>query len=375
MSESDQEDRTEEATPRKKEEAKKKGQIPRSKDLNTALLMLGAAIGCAVMNGPVLVAMKRIALHLFSFTQDQIYAPDMMVREFGFAFAEVFLALVPFMVFLLIIALIAPLALGGWIMNLESAAPKFNRMSPMAGFKRMFGMNAAVELAKSIGKFLVVGVSAALLLRAQFNEYMSLGTESLEASIGHGLQLVLWTFIGVSASLLLIAIIDVPYQLHSFAKQIRMTKQEIRDEYKETEGRPEVKGKIRQMQREMSRRRMMQKVPDADVVITNPEHYAVALKYDATKAGAPRLLAKGADQIAQQIRKVASDNAIPIIEAPPLARAVYHSTELDKEIPEGLYLAVAQLLAYVYQLKTWRAGRGTKPKTPGDYPIPPDLRR
>lgn len=373
MAETDAGERTEEATPRKREEARKKGQVPRSRDLNTALLMLGSAFGLLTLTSPVVSAIGKMTRTVLTPSREVIFEPESLLPLLGTAFAEVFLPLLPLLLLMLIVALVAPIALGGWILNWESAAPKWERLSPLSGVKRMFGVQALAELLKSFAKFAVVGLSSAFMLWSQFGEYMSLGSESMEGSILHGLRLVAWSFLWICASLMLIAAVDVPYQLWNYARQLRMTKQEIRDEYKETEGRPEVKGRIRQMQREIARRRMMQKVPEADVIVTNPEHFAVALKYDPKGPGAPRVIAKGADLIAFQIRKIAGAHKIPIVEAPPLARAIYYTTELDREIPDGLYLAVAQLLAYVYQLRNWQSGRGTRPKMPGEFPIPPDM--
>lgn len=373
MAETDAGERTEEATPRKREEARKKGQIPRSRELNTALLLVGSALGLIALSKPVILTIMAMTRHAFTPEREVIFTPEMMMHELGAGFLQVFLSLLPLFGLMLVLALVAPIALGGWILSWEAAAPKWERLSPLNGIKRMFGTNALVELVKSFAKFALVGSVSALMLWLQFDEYMSLGQESVEGSIGHGLRLVGWSILGVCSSLVIIAAIDIPYQLWSYARQLRMTKQEIRDEYKETEGRPEVKGRIRQMQREIARRRMMQKVPEADVVVTNPEHYAVALKYNPKAAGAPRVLAKGADLVAFQIRKIATAHEIPVVEAPPLARAIYHTTELDREIPEGLYLAVAQLLAYVYQLRNWRSGRGQRPHVPEEYPIPPDM--
>lgn len=375
MAETDANERTEEATPRKREEARKKGQIPRSRELNTALLLLGAAVGCQMLSAPVMTRLAEVTRHTFTLTREQIFEPDVMLRLLGTSFGSVFLALIPFLFLLLVIAMLSPVALGGWVLNWDSALPKSERMSPLKGFKRMFGAHALMELLKSFAKFAVVAGVSGIILWMQFDEYMSLGMESLQAGVARGLRLLAWSFTGICASLLLIAAVDIPFQLITYTHQLRMTKQEIRDEYKETEGRPEVKSRVRQLQREMARRRMMQKVPQADVVVTNPEHFAVALKYDPKVPGAPRVIAKGIDLIAFQIRKIATAHEIPVVEAPPLARAIYYSTELEHEIPDGLYLAVAQLLAYIYQLRHWRSGRGTKPHQPGEYPIPPEMQR
>ena len=240
----------------------------------------------------------------------------------------------------------------------------------------MVSPNSLIELLKSFAKFLIVLAVAVVVLAKDKNDLLAIAHEPLEMAVVHSLQLVGWSTLWMACGLLIIAAIDVPVQLWQAHKKLLMTKQEVRDEHKDSEGRPEVKGRIRQLQREMSQRRMMAAIPDADVVITNPTHYAVALKYDPDKGGAPMLLAKGTDFIALKIREIATQHEIQLLESPALARSIYYSTELDQEIPAGLYLAVAQVLAYVYQIRQYRSGRGKRPDPLKDnLPIPPDLRR
>jgi flagellar biosynthetic protein FlhB len=265
--------------------------------------------------------------------------------------------------------------LGGWLFSSEALQPKFSRMNPLSGLKRMFSVQALVELGKAVGKFLVVLTVAVAVLMANQDDLLSIGHEPLPQAIAHSAQIVGWCSLWMACSLILIAAIDVPFQLWDHKQKLMMTKQEVRDEFKDTEGKPEVKSRIRQLQYEMAQRRMLQEVPQADVVITNPTHFAVALKYDADKGGAPRLVAKGGDFLALKIREIAQEHRVELLESPALARAVFYSTELDQEIPAGLYLAVAQVLAYVYQLKQFRAGKGKRPGPLPDLPIPPDLQR
>jgi len=280
-----------------------------------------------------------------------------------------------FLIILLIVSILGPISLGGWLMSAEAMQPKFSRMNPLAGLKRMFSAKALVELAKALAKFLVLlGVALAVLSAVQ-DDLMSIAYEPVEAAILHSAKLVGWSALWLSCGLILIAAVDVPFQLWDSKQKLKMTKQEVRDEYKDSEGKPEVKSRIRQLQREMAERRMMQAVPTADVVITNPTHFAVALKYDPDKGGAPLLLAKGGDFLALKIREIAQEHRVILLESPALARAVYYSTEVDQEIPAGLYLAVAQVLAYVYQLRQYQAGKGKRPGALPDLPIPPDLRR
>jgi flagellar biosynthetic protein FlhB len=255
-------------------------------------------------------------------------------------------------------------------------APKFSRMNPGAGLKRMFSAKAVAELLKALAKFFIVLFVALLVLSADIDDLLRIAHEPLDRAIIHSLQVVGWSTLWMACGLFIIAAVDVPIQIWESIKKLKMTKQEVRDEHKDQEGRPEVKQRIRQLQREMSQRRMMAAVPDADVVITNPTHYAVALKYDPDKGGAPMLIAKGSDLLALKIREIATANEILLLESPALARSIYYSTELEQEIPGGLYLAVAQVLAYVYQIRQYRAGKGKRPDPlKDDLPIPPDLRR
>jgi flagellar biosynthesis protein FlhB len=286
------------------------------------------------------------------------------------------MSVAPLLVALTIAALVGPISLGGWLFAAGSLAPKFSRLNPLAGIKRMFSAKALIELLKSFAKFFIVLVVAVMVLKKDKDDLLAIAHEPLEMAVIHSLQLVGWSTLWMAMALLIIAAVDVPVQLWDAHKKLLMTKQEVRDEHKDSEGRPEVKQRIRQLQREMSQRRMMAAIPQADVIITNPTHYAVALKYDADKGGAPILLAKGSDFIALKIREIAAQHQILLLESPALARSIYYSTELEQEIPAGLYLAVAQVLAYVYQIRQFHAGRGKRPPPlSDDLPIPPDLRR
>jgi flagellar biosynthetic protein FlhB len=250
------------------------------------------------------------------------------------------------------LVLLASLLLGGWNFSVRAMAPDFSRLSPLAGLQRLFGLRGASELAKALLKCAVVGGVCAGVVSWTFRDVMALAHMEPHAAIGRGAGLVAWSFLWLCASLALVAIVDVPLQLFQFKRMLRMTRQELRDEAKESDGRPETKQRIRQMQQTLARRRMMHKVPTADVVIVNPTHFAVALKYDPNKMRAPRVLAKGVDLVAQNIRRIAQENRVPVFESPKLARALYRSTDLNKEIPAGLYAAVAQVLSYIFRLRT-----------------------
>ena len=264
----------------------------------------------------------------------------------------------------MVVALLAPLSMGGWSFSFEAIQPKLSKLNPIKGFGRLFSWRSLTELLKALVKFVLVTAVAIGVIWLQMGEFIQLGSESLQPGLAHAGELLTTAFLYVSAALILIAAVDVPFQIWDHNKQMRMTHQEVRDEMKDTEGKPEVRSRIRQLQREISQRRMMEAVPKADVVVTNPTHFAVALKYDPKKMRAPVVLAKGADLIALNIRKVAEENNITRIEAAPLARALYHSTEIGQAIPQGLYLAVAQLLAYVFQLKAVQKNGGKKPAPP-----------
>lgn len=279
----------------------------------------------------------------------------------------------PFMALMFAASIIGPLALGGWLFSAEAMLPKLSRMDPLAGIKRMFSIKSLIELVKALAKVIIIIGATILLLKHYSQAMFRMSDESIGAAIIHSIKISAYATIALSATTLLIAAVDVPLQLWEYAKKLKMSKQEIKDESKDTDGKPEVKGRIRQLQREMAQRRMMTRVPQADVIITNPTHYAVALQYNPETMATPILLAKGGDLIALKIREIGKAHKIEIIESPVLARAVYHTTELDNEIPSGLYLAVAQVLAYVFQLRNHRRGRGEKPKYPRNINIPKDM--
>jgi flagellar biosynthetic protein FlhB len=260
--------------------------------------------------------------------------------------------LLPIFGVLIGLVLLASLALGGWNFSPQAMAPDFTRLSPLAGLKRLFGLRGASELGKALLKCAVVGGVCAAIVSWTFRDVLALAHMAPRAAIGRGVELVSWSFVWLCGSLALVAIVDVPLQLYQFKLALRMTRQELRDEAKESDGRPETKQRIRQMQQTLARRRMMHKVPTADVVIVNPTHFAVALKYDPQKMRAPQVLAKGVDLVAQNIRRIAEEHRVPVFESPKLARALYRSTDLNKEIPAGLYVAVAQVLSYIFRVRS-----------------------
>ncbi|NTY92273.1 flagellar biosynthesis protein FlhB [Pseudomonas putida] len=370
-------DKTEDPTDKRKRDAREKGEIARSKELNTVAVTLAGAGGLLAFGGHMAETLLSIMRINFSLTRD-IIVDEQAMGAFLLASGKMAIwAVQPVLILLFVISFVAPIALSGFLFSGSLLQPKFSRMNPLAGLKRMFSMHGLTELLKALAKFFVILAVAVVVLINDRQALLSIANEPLEQAIIHSLQVVGWSALWMSAGLLLIAAADVPIQLYQTHKKMKMTKQEVRDEYKDSEGKPEVKQRIRQLQREMSQRRMMAAVPQADVIITNPTHYAVALQYDPEKGGAaPLLLAKGTDFMALKIREIGVEHKIQILESPALARAIYYSTEPEQEIPAGLYLAVAQVLAYVFQIRQYRAGRGKRPEPlKEDLPIPPDLRR
>ncbi|WP_397454309.1 flagellar biosynthesis protein FlhB [Pseudomonas versuta] len=368
-------DKTEDPTEKRKKDSREKGEIARSKELNTLAIMLAGSIGLLIFGGALARDMMDLMRYNFSISREALLNPDSMGLALLHSGKVALIAVQPVLVSLLIAALVGPIALGGWLFAAGSLAPKFSRMNPAAGIKRMFSAKALVELLKALAKFFIILIVALLVLQSDIDDLLRIAHEPLELAVIHSLQVVAWSALWMACGLILIAAVDVPVQLWESHKKLLMTKQEVRDEHKDQEGRPEVKQRIRQLQREMSQRRMMSAIPDADVIITNPTHYAVALKYDPEKGAAPMLLAKGSDFLALKIREIGAKHNILLLESPALARSIYHSTELEQEIPAGLYLAVAQVLAYVYQIRQYQAGRGKRPDPLKDLPIPADLRR
>jgi flagellar biosynthetic protein FlhB len=368
-------DKSEDPTEKRKKDSREKGEIARSKELNTLAVMVAGCGALIAFGGHLAETLLQLMRSNFTLSRevllDERYMGIFLLQSGKLAI----LATQPILVTMLIAALLGPIALGGWLFAAGSMAPKFSRMNPAAGLKRMFSAHALTELLKALAKFAIILIVAIVVLAKDRADLLAIAHEPMEMAIIHSVQLVGWSALWMSCGLALIAAVDVPFQLYSSKQKLMMTKQEVKDEHKDSEGRPEVKGRIRQLQREMSQRRMMTAIPEADVIITNPTHYAVALKYDPEKGSAPVLLAKGSDFVALKIREIANEHQIQVLESPALARSIFYSTELDHQIPAGLYLAVAQVLAYVYQIRQYQAGRGKRPDPLKDLPIPPDLQR
>ena len=356
MAENSSAEKTEDPTERKLRNAREEGQVARSVELPAAAVTIGAILTLFFIGGYWIKQMAEIFASGFKFDRKTLDNPDLMVTAFAHQMGEAFLLIVPVLLVTAVLAILSSGATGGYLFSLKSTLPKFSKLSLLSGFKRMFGANAAIELLKAILKFSLVTIVLWALVSRQMDPMMQLGQMAIEPALAAAGWMIAESALWLSLSLLVIALIDAPYQKYSFIKRMRMTKQEVKDEMKDMEGQPEVKQQIRRRQREMANNRMIQKVQDADVVITNPEHFAVALSYDPTGDGAPILLAKGSDHMAARIREEAEKHGVEMFAAPPLARALYFSTEVDQAVPESLYLAVAQVIAYVFSLADVRPG-------------------
>lgn len=370
---SDGQEKSEDPTPKKITDAREKGQVARSRELTTTVMMLSSAVGLLVF-GPLIVSgLGAVMKDSFAIKRENIFDTTYMLDTFLNAVSQMLIALAPFTLLLVVSAIAGAIALSGWNFSIKAIAVKPSKLNPMSGLKRIFGPQGMMELGKALAKFFVISAVGIIVLYMTSNPVLGLGLEPVKQAIAHSGEIIFWGFFSVSASLILIAAVDVPFQLWNHKRQLKMTKQEVKNENKDTDGSPELKGRIRQTQMAMAARRMMEAVPEADVVITNPTHFSVAIKYDQDNMRAPILVAKGADQIAFQIRTIAKDSNVPIMSSPALARAVYFTTEIDDEIPEGLYLAIARVLAYVFQLRDQFSG--TKPDAfdLDDLPIPEDM--
>ena len=361
-------ERTEQPTERRLQEARKKGQVPRSRELNTMLSLMLAAIALLVLGGNISRNIMNISVEGFSVSRELIFDPSQLPYQFMHMASQALLALLPFMAVMLVGVFAGPLMMGGWSFSLETIAFKSEKLNPIKGLARIFSLKGLVELAKALAKFLLLLGAAILIFFSIDQQLLSLASMNPKAAGVEAVTVLVQVLLILSATTILIVALDVPFELWNHSKQLRMTKQEVRDEMKETDGNPQVKQRIRTMQRQLAEGRMMEDVKTADVVITNPTHYAVALQYLDRPGSAPRLVAKGKDLTALRIRAIATEHDIPLFEAPPLARALYRSTEIGHEIPHVLYMAVARVLAYVFQLKN--AGPTDYVPKPDDLDIP-----
>lgn len=363
-------ERTEPASGRRLSEARSKGNIPRSRELNTFVLLMVAGTGLLVMGPKFANGLLDLAEQWFTFDQASLADPGLMWSRFADAAVSTMMLFLPLLVLLLIAVLAAPMAIGGWLFSVEALQPDFGRLDPIKGIARVFSVTGLIELTKALAKTLVIGGVAYWVVMNRKEEILSLAAEPISGGIPHLLDMLGWSFILIAGAMALVVVIDVPFQLWDYYRKLRMTKEEVRREAKESEGDPMIKGRIRALQREAARRRMMAEVPKADVIVTNPTHYAVALVYRDKEMRAPRVVAKGSYLLAQRIREIGEENRVPILEAPPLARALYRHADIDQEIPPALFAVVAEVLAYVYQLRSYNSGVGAMPEKPSDLVVP-----
>ncbi len=367
-------ERTEQPTAKRLQDAKRKGQVARSRELNTMAVTLAGAIFLSAAGGQLGEGLSNLMSRGFRLSRADIFQPVAMLQHLVAAMQEALLALLPFFLVTIVAAVLASVVLGGVSFSAEALAPKLSKLNPIKGMKRIFSLKGLLELLKALAKFLLIGGVTALLVWQFLDDFLGLSELAITQSLVRAGQIVGLSVVVLASTLILLALVDVPFQLWDHKRQLKMTRQEVRDELKETDGRPELKSRIRSLQRELAQRRMMEEVPKADVIVTNPTHYAVALRYEQTRMTAPRVVAKGTELVAMNIRRVGTEAQVPVVESPLLARALYFNTEIGEYIPAGLYLAVAKLLAYVFKLRIYAREGGEKPDLPDDLWVPDEFR-
>jgi flagellar biosynthetic protein FlhB len=352
MAEESFEEKTEQPTPKKRQELKEKGEVAKSKELPSVAVLLAALISLSLfgsfMYNHVQIIMKEAfslpSIHNFNIPEFLKFAQNIIGR-FIILLSPVFAAI-------FITAILSNIMQVGFILSGESITPKLSKISPIKGIERLFSKQAFMEFMKSLLKLIIVGGVAFLTVKGEMNNFALLGDMELNSIFVYILKIFFKIFIRCSLAMIILVVIDYVFQRWEFENRIKMTKQEVKDEFKKSEGDPLIKSRIKSIQMEMARKRMMQDVPDADVVITNPTHLAVALKYDSSTMNAPKLIAKGSRKIAEKIKEIASEHGIPILENKELARNLYSLVDIGQEIPPALYQTVAELLAYIYRLKS-----------------------
>ena len=373
MAEESDLEKTEQASPRRLEKAREDGDVPRSRELATFAVLISATLGFWLSGDAMVRQLQQMLAGGLQFQMDTVRDPVQFGLYWGVQLRDLLLVFSPLALVMLLAALGSPLLIGGWVFSGKAIGPDFGKLNPMRGLGNMLSTHALSELLKALLKTALVASAAWLVIASQTDAVMALAMQAPASAAAQQGRLLLTCFAILVAALAVIAAIDAPYQMWQYAKKLKMTRQEVRDEAKESEGNPEIKAKLRAQQREMARRRMMAQVPKADVVVTNPTHYAVALQYPQDGSHAPRVVAKGSDLVAAKIREIASANQVPLMQAPALARALYQHTELSDEIPAALYTAVAQVLAYVFQLKSYRVHGGLAPLRPERIEVPPGM--
>jgi flagellar biosynthetic protein FlhB len=373
MAEDSDAEKTEPASPRRLERAREEGDVPRSRELATFTVLMTAGCGLWFTGSGLVRQLSSTLTSGLALDREQVFNANVLIERIGTDIGAVMLACLPLALLIMAVALASPLLIGGWLFSSKAFMPNFGKLNPINGLSNIISTNSLIELLKAVAKTLLVGTVAYMVVMSQKEEVLGLAVEAPGASTAHLAHLLGWAFLFMVGALGLVAALDGPYQMWHYSNKLKMTRQELIQESKESDGNPQIKGKIRQMQREMARGRMMQAVPTADVVVTNPTHYAVALKYADGQGGAPTVVAKGTDEVAAKIRELARESKVPLLEAPALARALHKHTDIGDEIPEQLYSAVAEVLAYVFQLRSYSKSGGTYPDRPTKLPVPPEM--
>jgi len=361
-------EKTEEPTAKRLEKAREDGQVVRSQELSVAMMMIGVASFMYIFGGALILQLSEVFATGFTFDRKDIFSDNLLPAAFGAQALDGMLVAVPIFALAIVLAFGASGLLGGFNFSMKAAAPKASKINPLSGLKRIFGTKALVDLTKALVKFGLVAGVLYLVVSSRFDQLIGLGFMDIQPAMRGAGEIIAGGVVLVTLTLIIAAAIDVPYQLYEHSQKMKMTKQEVKDECKDTEGRPEVKAQIRRKQREMAMGQMMDAVGDADVIIVNPEHFAVALSYDPSSSGAPTVVAKGVDFLAQGIRERAGDNAVPVFLSPTLARALYFTTDVNQSIPESLYYAVAQVIAYVFSLNSLGRGAAVAEKPNPEVP-------
>jgi flagellar biosynthesis protein FlhB len=373
MAEESDLEKTEPASPERLVKAREEGQVARSRELVTFVVLTTALGGLWATGNTIGANFGNAMRNGLQFERSSAFDASHMVVHAEIAVVHAMQALMPLLVLMLLAALLAPMMLGGWLLSTKSLAPNFSKLNPVAGIGRMFSTETLAELVKTMIKSLLVGGIAWWVISDNLTSIMALMNEPISAALPDTLRVVARTCALIIGSLLLVVAIDVPYQLWSHAHKLRMSREDLRQEQKENDGDPQIKAQIRRQQQQMAKRRMMAEVPKADIIVTNPTHFAVALKYRDKEMHAPRVVAKGTDLVALRIRGLAQEHKVPILEAPALTRALYRHTQLGHEIPVALYAAVAEVLAWAYQLHHLGSDGGMLPNAPTNLPVPASL--
>ncbi len=373
MSQSSSQDKTEKASPQKVKKAREQGQIPRAKEFTAALIFLAVAIFFYAQLPRIWQHISGVFRFNMSLNKGDLERPEQLLEHLAESLGLLIDLLLPLFVVILVVAVASSQILGGWLFRPANLMPKLSKLSPLSGIKRMFSTRSLAELVKSTLKVAVIFALLYVYLNDHLQPLMAMQRLPLTQGVSLIMSILFDGLLLMGFALLVFGVLDIPYQRWEHLKELKMTKQELKEEYKNNEGRPEVKQRIRQIQQQFARRRIDKMVPTADVVIVNPTHYAVALKYDPGLSDAPFVVAKGIDETAMHIQRIARENQVEIVHSPPLTRSIYHTTAIEQAVPSQLYIAVAHILTYVLQLKSFRSGKGAQPMPLPPFSIPTHL--